>query len=269
MNQGSGIYSGWVMHRRLKPRRHRFRYRAWWLLLDLAELPRLADRLRWFSCGRFNLFSFYESDYGHGAEPLRKQIEHHLDDAGIAWDRGAIRLLCMPRVLGYAFNPLSVYFCHWRDGTIAATVYEVHNTFGERHSYVIEATAARDEVIRQQSAKRFYVSPFMGMDVSYEFRATQPEEAISIGISAADASGPVMHAAMQGHRKRLNDAQLLRLLITHPLVTLKVIGAIHWEALRLWGKRLQLQTHTSPVLPPVTAVAARKPAYTRAKSSHA
>jgi DUF1365 family protein len=269
MSQASCIYSGWVMHRRLKPRRHRFRYRAWWLLLDLAEIPRLAEKLRWFSCGGFNLFAFHASDYGHGPGTLRAQVERHLEDAGIDWDRGPVRLLCMPRVLGYAFNPLSVYFCHRRDGTIAAMVYEVHNTFGERHSYVMEATPAADPVIRQKSAKRFHVSPFMGMDVSYDFRTTQPLETISIGVSASDAAGPVLHAAMQGERRLLDDTQLLRLLLTHPLVTLKVIGAIHWEALRLLGKRLRLHPHPVPVTPAVTAVRVSKPAPLRAKSSHA
>ena len=265
MNSGSCVYSGWVMHRRLKPRRHRFRYRAWWLLLDLAELPLLADRLRWFSYGHFNLFAFFDGDYGHGAGTLRQQIEWNLDEAGIDWDRGAIRLLCMPRVLGYAFNPLSIYFCYRRDGSIAAMVYEVHNTFGERHSYVMEVVAGSDPVIRQQCAKHFYVSPFLGMDIAYVFRAIAPGEAISVGISGSDEHGPVIHATLEARRRKLDDAELLRLLLTHPLVTLKVIGAIHWEALRLWGKRLQLQPRRAAVMPPVTAV----PSHKRAKSSHA
>jgi DUF1365 family protein len=237
----SCIYSGWVMHRRLKPRRHRFRYRAWWLLLDLDELPALAERLRWFSHGRFNLFSFHDADHGHEAAPLRSQIERRLGDAGIAFDGGPIRLLCMPRVLGYAFNPLSIYFCHRRDTALAAMVYEVHNTFGERHSYVIEAPRDIGAVIRQRSDKRLYVSPFMDMDMAYEFRVTLPASTIAVGISGADAQGPLISAVLQARRRELGDAQLLRLLFTHPFVTLKVIGAIHWEALRLWGKRLQLR----------------------------
>jgi uncharacterized protein len=239
----SCIYNGWVMHRRLRPRRHRFRYRAWWLLLDLDELPQLAARLRWLSHGRCNLFAFHDKDYGHGKGPLRLQIERRLAEAGIAFDGGAIRLLCMPRVLGYVFNPLSIYFCYRRDGTIGAMVYEVHNTFGERHSYVIETTAGGDAVLRQQSDKRFYVSPFMDMDMGYAFRVTRPSDTITVGVTGADARGPLMHAVLQASRRELCDAQLLRLLVSHPLVTLKVVGAIHWEALRLWSKRLRLRPH--------------------------
>jgi uncharacterized protein len=261
----SCIYSGWVMHRRLRPRRHRFRYRAWWLLLDLDELPHLSRRLRWFSHNRFNLFAFHDKDHGHDEAPLRQQIERRLAEAGIKFDGGAIGLLCMPRVLGYAFNPLSIYFCRRRDGTIAAMVYEVHNTFGERHSYVIGTTSGDDAVFRQHSDKRFYVSPFMDMEMGYEFRVTRPGDTITVGISGSDARGPLLHAVLQASRCELGDLQLLRLLVSHPLVTLKVVGAIHWEALRLWSKRLKLRPHTATLRPPVTGVISHE----RSKSSHA
>lgn len=243
MSSASFIYSGWVMHRRLQPRRHQFRYRAWWLLLDLDELPRLAGRLRWLSLERFNLFSFYARDYGHEPAPLRLQIERRLAVASIAYDGGPIRLLCMPRVLGYAFNPLSIYFCHRRDGRIAALVYEVHNTFGERHSYAIEAAPCEDRVIRQTAAKSLHVSPFMDMDMRYEFRVTRPGETLTVGISGADGGATLINASLSARRRELTDRQLLRLLVTQPLVTFKVIGAIHWEALRLLGKRLRIYPH--------------------------
>ena len=265
MSGASCIYSGWVMHRRLKPRRHRFRYRAWWLLLDLDELPQLSARLRWLSRGRFNLFAFHDGDYGHDTTPLRQQIERQLADAGIVFDGGAIRLLCMPRVLGYAFNPLSIFFCHSRGGEIAAMVYEVHNTFGERHSYVIAAAPGEADVVRQSTKKRFHVSPFMDMDMGYEFRVTHPADTISVGISGSDVGGPLIHATLQARRRELCDAQLLRLLITHPLVTLKVISAIHWEALRLLGKRVRLRAHPGPLATAVTAVVPRQ----RSKGLHA
>src|SRR5262249_48726005 len=130
----SAIYAGTVMHQRLRPRRHRLRYRVFSLLLDLDELDEVAARLRLLSRNRFNLFSFFDRDHGDGRrEPLRMQIERRLAAAAIAPDGGAIRLLAMPRVLGYVFNPLSVYFCYRRTGVLAAVVYEVNNTFGERH----------------------------------------------------------------------------------------------------------------------------------------
>jgi len=134
----STLYVGSVMHRRLRPRRHRLRYRVFWMLLDLDEIERLPRVLRLFSHNRFNAVSFHDADHGDGsATPLRAQVERHLAAAGIALGGGAIRLLCMPRILGYGFNPLSVYFCYQRSGLLAAILYEVHNTFGERHSYLI------------------------------------------------------------------------------------------------------------------------------------
>src|ERR1700728_3293227 len=142
MTARSALYVGAVTHRRLRPRAHSLRYAAFWMLLDLDELDALDERLRLFSRGRFNAFSFYDSDHGNETrEPLRAQIERHLADAGIAFDGGAIRLLCMPRIFGYGFNPLSIYFCQRGDGALAALLYEVRNTFGEPHSYLIPVSS--------------------------------------------------------------------------------------------------------------------------------
>jgi DUF1365 family protein len=135
MTTGSALYIGSVMHRRMRPQVHRFRYRAFWCLFDLDELPQLSQRLLWFSHNRANLFSLRDRDHGDSsATPLRKQIELLLTKAGIELAGGSIQLLCMPRTFGYCFNPLSVYFCHRADGSLAARIYQVHNTFGERHS---------------------------------------------------------------------------------------------------------------------------------------
>src|SRR5690349_9418878 len=137
MSLRSCLYSGSVMHRRLRPRPHRLRFGVFWMLLDLDEIDSLADGLRLFSRNGFNLTSFHARDHGDGSDiPLRQQAERHLRSAGIEPDGGRIELFCMPRILGYGFNPLSVYFCHRADGTLGAILYEVHNTFGERHSYL-------------------------------------------------------------------------------------------------------------------------------------
>ena len=138
MSLRSTLYAGIVTHRRVRPRPHRLRYRVFWMLLDLDEIGQLPRRLRLFSHNRFNALSFFDTDHGDGSgRPLRDQVEGHLRAAGLATDGGAIRLFCMPRVFGYGFNPLSVYFCYQRDGSLAALLYEVHNTFRERHSYLI------------------------------------------------------------------------------------------------------------------------------------
>jgi len=237
----SSLYVGTVSHRRLRPRDHEFRYRAFWLFIDLDELPSLATRLALFSHNKGNLFSLHDVDHGDGsATPLRIQVEQHLTEAGIVLAGGSIELLCMPRTLGYSFNPLSVYFCHRGDASLAALVYEVHNTFGERHCYVLPAGAESDP-LRQHYGKRFFVSPFMDMDMRYDFNVMAPAERIGIAIRVSAADEAVMHASLTGVRRDLTDRALLRMFLTIPAIPLKVSAAIYWEALRLWLKGLRLR----------------------------
>lgn len=240
----SALYTGTVTHQRLRPMRHGLRYRVFSLLVDLDELPALADRLRLLSLDRFNLFSIRLSDHGAGdpAGP-RAHVERQLQAAGLATG-GAIRLLAMPRILGYAFNPLSVYFCHHPAGRLQAILYEVNNTFGERHSYLIEVGPEQDaHWIDQRCDKAFHVSPFLPLDLHYRFRIRPPGADLSVGVQVHDRQGPVLLARLQARRQPLSDAALLRAFCTHPLLTLKVIGGIHWEALRLWLKGARLHPH--------------------------
>ena len=248
----SALYVGAVMHRRLRPKVHQFRYRAFWLLIDLDELPVLTARLKLFSHNRFNLFALHEADLGDGSStPLRIQAERLLEGAGIDIAGGAIRLLCMPRTLGYSFNPISIYYCHRPDGDLAAIIYEVHNTFGERHSYVASIDAGSDE-IRQNCSKVFYVSPFMDMDLAYHFRLTAPAERVAVGINASKGGERVLHASLAGLRRELTDLALLQTFLRIPLITAKVTLAIHWEALRLWLKGIRLRTRPAAPARPAT-----------------
>ena len=252
----SALYIGSVMHRRLTPRRHRLRYRAFWLLIDLDEPAALARRLRLFSHNRFNLFSFHDADHGDGTPGVvRAYIAQTVADNGIDGAIGRINLLCMPRILGYVFNPLSIYFCHRPDGTLAALLYEVRNTFGQMHSYLIPVTAA-SPLVHQRCAKAFYVSPFLDMDMTYDFRLAPPAARLSAVVVANDRSGPVLVASLTGKRRVLNDRTLALVFVTHPLLTLKVIGAIHWEALKIWCKGFR--RHPRPPAPrnAVTAIPA-------------
>ncbi|VTU22256.1 hypothetical protein H4CHR_00952 [Variovorax sp. PBS-H4] len=252
MSEHSALYSGSVVHRRLRPVVHRLRYRVFSLLLDLDELPQLAHRLRFFSLDRFNLFSLHQRDHGAGGDQgLRPYVEHQLQAAGLVAG-GAIRLLAMPRILGYAFNPLSVYFCHHPDGGLQAILYEVNSTFGERHSYLIAVDEAQRPAgeLTQHCAKRFHVSPFLALDMHYRFGIAAPQEddeRLRIAITASDGEGPVLTACFDARRRTLDDRQLLRAFVACPLLTLKVITAIHWEALRLWTKGLRL--HRRPAAP--------------------
>ena len=255
----SCLYTGTVMHRRFKPTQHRLSYRVFWTLLDLDELPQLTKKLRLFSRERFNLFGFYNSGHGDGsATPLRAQVEAHLDKAGIDLDGGAIRLLCMPRILGFTFNPISVYYCYHRDGVLAALLYEVHNTFGERHTYLIPVEGVADGPLEQHCLKAFYVSPFMDMDIAYTFRVTPPGERIALVIDGSDPQnsgqdGRVLVASLAGERRELTDAALLSAFLAFPLLTLKVVAGIHWEALKLWIKGMRLRPRP-PAPAPITVV---------------
>ena len=256
MSSNSALYVGTVMHRRFKPRRHRLRYRVFWMLLDLDERAALDARLRLFSFERFNLFGLRNTDHGDSSNvPLRTQVEKHLAAAGLDLKGGAIRLLCMPRMLGYVFNPISVYYCYDQAGVLQALLYEVHNTFGERHSYLIKVDDADGPIVRQRCAKAFYVSPFMDMDIDYEFRIQAPSERISLSIQGSDAQGPVLVASLAGLRREITDEALIRVFVTHPLLTLRVIAGIHWDALKLLIKGMRLRPRP-PAPPPVTIVRA-------------
>lgn len=239
----SALYVGHVMHHRLRPRVHRLRYRLFSVLLDLDDIDALSSRLRLFSRGRFNLTAFHDRDHGDGsAIPLRAQAEALLDHAGISHG-GPIRILTMPRIFGFAFNPLTVWFCHDRAGVLTAIIYEVNNTFGERHSYLLPVTPDDGDDVRQVAAKSFHVSPFLPMAMTYSFRVRPPGDRLAIAIAADDADGPVLFAGHRAKRHDLTDGALLRALATHPLLTVKVVVGIVWEALRLWLKRVPVHPH--------------------------
>lgn len=247
----SALYVGEVMHHRLRPRAHRFVYRTFSLLVDLDELPDLDRRLRLFAYNRAGLFSFHDRDHGaaDGTRP-RAWVEAALARAGLAGAGARIELLCFPRILGYAFNPLSLYFCHRADGGLGAVIYAVRNTFGERHAYLIavDPAEAAAGLVRQSCAKAFYVSPFVPMEAGYRFRLTPPGERFGLAIRETDAEGDLLVATQTARRLPLSDASLARALASHPLMALKVIGGIHWEALRLWLKGAPLQPR--PQTPP-------------------
>jgi DUF1365 family protein len=248
----SGLYPGIVTHTRFRPRGHRLRYRVFMLLLDLDELPALDRTLKLFGLDRFRLTSFSEHDHLDGSStPLKAQVESLLADAGLPHG-GPVRMLCMPRILGGAFNPLTVYFCHRPDGALGATLYEVNNTFGEKHSYLIPAGGG--PVIEQAADKGFYVSPFMDMDLAYGFRIVPPGEKVSVAVEVSDVQGRVLAAAFAGARVELTDAALWRAWLSHPLMTLGVMSAIHWEALKIWLKGEKVRARPKAPSRPVTVV---------------
>jgi DUF1365 family protein len=247
----SGLYLGGVMHQRFKPRRHKFRYGIFLALFDLDELERLDHHLRWFSYNSWNVFSLFDRDHLSGKPvALRSEVERLLVLAGLGSDIGAIRLLCMPRVFGYVFNPISVYFCHRRDGSLIATLYEVNNTFGGRHLYLIAAPES-DGWIAQRCPKRLHVSPFNDMGLTYKFRVRPPGAEMAFNVNAHDDGGLLLATGFIGRRAEFTDRRLRSLIFAYPLLTFKVILGIHFEAFRLLLKGLRLRP--SPPSPPEPA----------------
>jgi DUF1365 family protein len=249
----SALYPGSVSHHRLRPKDHRLAYSIWSMLIDLDELDALDRSLRWFSVDRFNLFSFFARDRGdRSGSDLKLQVETLMREGGVEPDGGPIRLMTMPRFLGYAFNPLSVFFCYRRSGEVAAILWEVDNTFGERHGYLLPVEASNDGEIRQYCDKAFYVSPFMAMDLSYAFRVKPPAEIFSLAIEVGDSAGKLMTALQRARRVEASDRALLQLAFQIPFVTLKVIAGIHWEALKMGLKGISLRRRPPPPDHPVS-----------------
>lgn len=239
----AALYFGKVMHARLKPMRHRFSYRVMSLVIDLNQLAAADRQTPLFGVNRAALYSFHECDHGpRDGSSLRAYAQACAASHGIDLDGGRVLLLCYPRLLGYTFNPLSVYYCYRADGALALMIYEVRNTFGEIHPYVLPVQPGQlgPAGLRQQQDKQFYVSPFIEMALRYHFRVTPPDESVKLHILETDRDGPLLVASFAGRRAALGSAVLLRSFVALPLVTLKILGAIHWQALRLWLKGARL-----------------------------
>lgn len=256
--RGAAAYCGHVVHARTRPRGHRLRYSVFYLLLDLDELPALDARLKLFTHNRRGLFSFHDRDHGpRDGTPLRGWVDSQLARAGLSIPGGRVELLCLPRILGYVFNPLSVYFCFDRAGALHAVLYQVSNTFSESHTYVLPVSpeAAADRVVHHSFDKTFYVSPFIPMDCRYRIALRNPDDHASIAIRESDADGDLLAATFHGERHELNDAFLCSSLLKFPLLTFKVIAGIHWDAAKLWLKRTPVfrhpprPSHTVSVIP--------------------
>lgn len=245
----SCLYHGEVGHRRLAPVRHELRYRVYNLFADIDDLPGLDKRLRLFSYNRFNLFSIADRDHGPGdGTSIRDHVWSLVKETAEGADVTRVFMFCYPRVLGYVFNPLTVYYAFDREGGLRLMIYEVNNTFGERHSYVIPAGAGR----RQTCAKRLYVSPFNAVEGHYDFTIDTPGDKLSLAIALTAPDGPRLNAWFSGTRITLTDGALARSFIGLPLLPLKIVGAIHWEAAKLWLKGLRLVARPAPPTLPVS-----------------
>ena len=238
MIKNSKIYTGKVIHRRFKPKEHFFKYSVFSLLIDLDELVDIQKEISIFSYNKFNIISFFEKDHGErDSSSLKNWVYSNLKKIGIE-EEVKIQLLCYPRIFGYVFNPLSIFFVYDKSLKLIAILYEVKNTFGEQHTYVFKVEG-QNKLIQNNCSKKFHVSPFIEMDCNYFFRILNPEQKLSVVIDQYDQEGKILFASQDGERSDLTSKNLMNSYLKHPLMTFKIISAIHFEAFKLWIKGIK------------------------------
>jgi len=235
----SSIYNGTVIHKRFKPKIHYFKYKVFSLLIDLSELEYLSKKIKFFSHNKFNLVSFYEKDHGNrDGSSLVSWVKKNLKDNNINSEDVKIKLLCYPRILGYVFNPLSVFYIYNIDEKLICILYEVKNTFGEQHTYIFKVDNNQN-LYQHNCSKKFHVSPFIEMNCKYFFRLLKPGEKISVIIDQYQTDEKILYASQDGQRVDFNTKELIKSYLKHPLMTFKIISAIHFEAFKLWLKGIK------------------------------
>ena len=235
----SKIYSGQVIHTRFKPKKHYFKYKVFSLLIDLDEIKEINNNLIFFSYNRFNLISFFDKDHGNrDGSDVKKWVKENLIKKNIKFNNFRVEILCYPRILGYVFNPLSILYVYNESNELISIFYEVKNTFGEQHTYIFETKDQK--LIKNKCDKKFYVSPFIDMECEYNFSVTKPGDSISVIINQHDKEGKLLFASQDGVSQDLTSKNLILNYLKHPLMTFKVIVAIHFEAFKLWFKKVRL-----------------------------
>jgi DUF1365 family protein len=235
----SAIYNGTVIHKRFKPKVHSFKYSVFSLLIDLSELEILDKKISFFSLNKFNLISFFEKDHGdRDGSSLKNWVIKQLQNYQINTENIKIKLLCYPRIFGYVFNPLSVFYIYNENENITAILYEVKNTFGEQHTYVFKIKHDQ-KLLQHNCSKKFHVSPFIEMNCSYFFKLLKPSQKISVIIDQYQEQDKILYASQDGTRMEFNSKELLKSYLKHPMMTFKIIIAIHYEAFNLWIKGIK------------------------------
>ena len=240
MINNSCIYIGSVIHKRFKPKKHFFKYSVFSLFLDLDEISLLNEKILFFSYNKFNILSFFDKDHGYrDGSSIKDWLIQVLQKKNISTRNIKIKILCYPRIFGYVFNPLSIFFIYDSDSNPIAILYEVKNTFGEQHTYVFKIDVKNKQIFNN-CKKKFYVSPFMDLESKYFFKVLIPNERLSVIIDQRDKEGKLLFASQDGERVKLSSKNLLKSYLKHPLMTLKIISAIHFEAFKLWLKGIKL-----------------------------
>ena len=242
----SSIYEGQLFHRRLTPAAHEFTYPIYLAYLDIDQLPQLFAKFRVASYNRFNWASFADRDhFGDSGLSIRKRLEKDAAAHGLKLPAGKIFLMTQLRYLGYVFNPISFFYCYGREGKLEMVLAEVNNTFGETHNYWLHEACRIPAGVgfRYRTRKEFHVSPFLPMELGYEFNFTDPAETTTVHIGVTEGGQPKFDASMTLTRKVWNEPNLVSNLIRFPLTTLMVVWRIHWQAAKLLWKRVPVFDH--------------------------
>ena len=239
MINSSSIYNGHVIHKRFWPKKHFFKYKVFSLLIDLSELYQLEKELTLFSYNKFNVLSFYDIDHGpRDGSSLIDWVKENMTKNNINTDGITIKLLCYPRIWGYVFNPLSVFFVYDKNSNLVSILYEVKNTFNEQHTYIFKLQKT-EKLIEHSCRKKFHVSPFIEMNCTYYFKIAKPGEKISVYIDQYDNENKLLVALQEGIKVNLNNKNLIKVFLSHPMMSFKIILAIHFEAFKLWIKGIR------------------------------
>jgi len=246
---GSAIYVGTIRHRRREPTSHEFRYRTYQVLLDLEELDELARGIRWMGVNGPGLTSFHDSDHlGARRAPVREKLADWMARQGADLGDDRVLLLTNLRVLGHVFNPVSYYYCLRPDGSLRRVVAEVNNTFGDTLCYLLDDLQPHGaRSFTASCRKRLHVSPFIGMEeITYEWTLTAPEQRLTVHIDERRAGRKFFDATLQMERRPLTASALARIMLRHPLTPLHTVARIHWQALKLWRKRVPVHRRPPP-----------------------
>ena len=234
----SYIYNGTVIHKRFKPKIHYFKYKVFSLLIDLSDLDKLDKTISFFSYNKFNLVSFFDKDHGdRDGSPLIHWVKKNLKRNNVNCENIKVKLLCYPRIYGYVFNPLSVFYIYKNNDELISILYEVKNTFGEQHTYVFKVK--NNNLLQHHCEKKLHVSPFIEMNCNYFFKILKPTHKISVIIDQYQLKEKILYASQDGNRTDFTTSELIKSYIKHPLMTIKIIAAIHFEAFKLWTKGIR------------------------------
>ena len=244
----AGLYFGRVMHKRFTPKPHSFSYRVFTLFANIDDLPEMANKNRFFGVNRFNILSFYEKDYGDASSsknlPLKERLQSLLSQNNIEVPKGfKVWVLTYPRILGFSFNPITVFYCYCEKGKQIAVIYEVRNTFGERHNYIFKADPVLGLKEKHFANKVFHVSPFFDRKGTYQFTLKEPKEKVAVTIDYCHKGQKRLKASFVGKHIPFTDKAILSLTSKMPFMTLKVVAGILFEALILWVKGMKIYTH--------------------------